>query len=74
MKLAMCANNERGFLQQVGFDKFSNELRIANEINKVLFHNTFYTFNAVRMQRDIMYRLKKFTEIAERRVTRHIER
>ncbi len=74
MKLAMCANNERAFVTQPGFDKFTNELLIVNEINKVLFHNTFATFNAVRTQRDIMFRLKKFTEIAERRINRYIER
>lgn len=48
MKLAMCATNERAFVTQAGLDKFTNELLIANEINKVLFHNTFATFNAVR--------------------------
>ena len=61
-------------MTQEGFDRFTDELLIVSDINKVLYFNNFPTFQATRTQRDIMYKLKKFTELADKRITRYMER
>lgn len=74
LNLALLVTKDRVFVTQQGIDKFTDELLFANEISKVLFHNQFPSFNAVRVQRDILFKLKKFTELAYRRITRYCER
>jgi len=59
---------------QEGLDRFTDELLVASEFSKILYFNTFPTFQATRTQRDIMYKLKKFTELADKRITRYMER
>lgn len=74
-KLALLVTKDyRMFITQRGMDKFTEELELVNQVNKVLFFNNFPNFQAVRVQREIMFKLKKFTELADKRITRYIEK
>jgi hypothetical protein len=43
-KLALQVTKERQFVTQQGMNKFTEELAMVNELNKVLFHNSFLNF------------------------------
>jgi len=43
-KLALIVTKDRAFVTQDGLDRFTDELLIANEFNKVLYFNTFPSF------------------------------
>jgi hypothetical protein len=53
--LALVDTKERNFMTQGGLDRITENLTLANEFNKVLFHLDFAkNFKAVRVQRDNM--------------------
>ena len=70
--MAVTVTKERGFMTQEGLDKFTYELDLISEVNKTLFHNDWqFNFRAIRIQRDMMFKIKKVAELIERRYQRY---
>ena len=73
--MALTISKERNFMTQQGLKKFTWELDLINEVNKALFHNDYQNnYKAVRTQKDVMFKIKKFAELTERRYTRFMLR
>ncbi|CDW79194.1 UNKNOWN [Stylonychia lemnae] len=73
-KMALHIFNEKNFVSQTNVDKFTNELLKINDFIKFLFFLNTGAYQCIRTVREIQYKVKKFTDVAQRRIDKVIER
>eukprot|EP00347_Sterkiella_histriomuscorum_P007334 403349349 len=72
--LALIIFREKNFVSQENLDKFVFEIQKCNDLIKFLFFLDTDNYRCIRTVREIQHKCKKFTEFAQRRIEKIIEK